>query len=61
MAPEATQFFLDNTAVRFDPLMAFPDYQPVGPGVLSDGGRSVVAAPFSGLELEKKSGAFVRR
>jgi succinate dehydrogenase/fumarate reductase flavoprotein subunit len=53
MAPEATQFFLDNTAVRFDPLMAFPDYHPSAPGAV-DGGRSVVAAPFSGLELGKE-------
>lgn len=53
MAPEATQFFLDKTAVKFDALMSFPDYHPSVPGAV-DGGRSVVAAPFSGLELGKE-------
>ncbi|PJI38798.1 MAG: 3-oxosteroid 1-dehydrogenase [Ferrovibrio sp.] len=52
-APEAAQFFQDNTAVKFDPLMTFPDYHPSAPGAV-DGGRSVVAAPFSGLELGKE-------
>lgn len=52
-APEATQFFVDNTSVKFDPLMTFPDYHPAVPGAV-DGGRSVVAAPFSGLELGKE-------
>ena len=53
MAPEAAQFFQDHTAVQFDPLMAFPDYHPSAPGAV-DGGRSVVARPFSGLELGKE-------
>jgi succinate dehydrogenase/fumarate reductase flavoprotein subunit len=53
MAPEAVQFFQENTAVQFDPLMAFPDYHPSAPGAV-DGGRSVVARPFSGLDLGKE-------
>lgn len=46
------QWFQKNTAVRFAPNEGLPDYHPDAPGA-SNGGRSIVAAPYRGQELER--------
>lgn len=48
--PRMVSFFESKTDVRFLPNEALPDYHPDAPGAVS-GGRSIVAAPFSGVEL----------
>jgi succinate dehydrogenase/fumarate reductase flavoprotein subunit len=48
--PKAVDFFLANTALRFDMPLVFPDYHAEAPGG-TQGGRSMVARPFDGREL----------
>src|SRR4051812_45894228 len=48
--PRAVDFFINETAVRFDMPLVFPDYHAEAPGG-SQGGRSMVARPFDGREL----------
>ena len=48
--PRMVEFFMRETAVRFDPSATFPDYHPDAPGGKS-GGRSIVASAFDGREL----------
>jgi succinate dehydrogenase/fumarate reductase flavoprotein subunit len=48
--PEAVDFFITNTAVRFDMPLTFPDYHAEAPGG-AQGGRSMVTRPFDGREL----------
>ncbi|HEU0201425.1 MAG TPA: FAD-dependent oxidoreductase [Burkholderiaceae bacterium] len=48
--PKAVDFFINNTAVRFDMPLVFPDYHAEVPGG-AQGGRSMVARPFDGREL----------
>ncbi|TPQ34046.1 3-oxosteroid 1-dehydrogenase [Bradyrhizobium guangdongense] len=48
--PEAVDFFLSKTALRFDMPLVFPDYHAEAPGG-TQGGRSMVARPFDGREL----------
>jgi succinate dehydrogenase/fumarate reductase flavoprotein subunit len=48
--PEAVNFFMTNTAVRFDMPLTFPDYHAEAPGG-AQGGRSMVTRPFDGREL----------
>lgn len=52
-APKMVEFFTRETAVRFDPSAAFPDYHPDAPGGRA-GGRSIVARAFDGRELGKR-------
>lgn len=47
---QMVRWFEANTAVRFLPNEGLPDYHPDAPGA-KHGGRSIVAAPFSGQEL----------
>jgi succinate dehydrogenase/fumarate reductase flavoprotein subunit len=49
--PRAVDFFTSKTAVRFDMPLVFPDYHAEAPGG-AQGGRSMVARPFDGRELE---------
>ncbi|MGH6776664.1 MAG: FAD-dependent oxidoreductase [Bradyrhizobium sp.] len=48
--PEAVDFFVTRTAVRFDMPLTFPDYHAEAPGG-AQGGRSMVTRPFDGREL----------
>lgn len=48
--PEAVDFFVTKTAVRFDMPLTFPDYHAEAPGG-AQGGRSMVTRPFDGREL----------
>ena len=48
--PEAVDFFITKTAVRFDMPLTFPDYHAEAPGG-AQGGRSMVTRPFDGHEL----------
>lgn len=48
--PEAVAFFEKNSAVKFVAVPDFSDYHPDAPGG-RPGGRSILAAPFSGTEL----------
>jgi succinate dehydrogenase/fumarate reductase flavoprotein subunit len=48
--PEAVDFFITKTAVRFDMPLVFPDYHAEAPGG-AQGGRSMVARPFDAGEL----------
>jgi succinate dehydrogenase/fumarate reductase flavoprotein subunit len=48
--PRMVEWFVRETAVRFDPSAVFPDYHPDAPGG-KPGGRSIVAAAFDGREL----------
>ncbi len=48
--PRMVEFFLRETAVRFDASALFSDYHPDAPGGKS-GGRSIVAAAFDGRKL----------
>ena len=48
--PEAVDFFISKTALRFDMPLTFPDYHAEAPGG-TQGGRSMVARPFDGREL----------
>ncbi|RIV86816.1 FAD-dependent oxidoreductase [Aurantiacibacter zhengii] len=49
-AADMARFFEDETEVAFAPQPQFPDYHPEVAGA-SEGGRSVVAAPYDGREL----------
>ena len=49
-APQMVDFFMRETAVRFDASATFPDYHPAAPGGLA-GGRSIVASAFDGRQL----------
>jgi succinate dehydrogenase/fumarate reductase flavoprotein subunit len=53
--PQAVDFFIGKTAVRFDMPLTFPDYHAEAPGG-AQGGRSMVTRPFDGREL----GAHIR-
>lgn len=48
--PRMVEFFMRETAVRFDPSATFSDYHPDAPGGKS-GGRSIVASAYDGREL----------
>lgn len=48
--PRMIDFFMRETAVRFDAVNAFCDYHPDAPGGRA-GGRSLLASPFDGREL----------
>ena len=48
--PKAVDFFLADTALRFDMPLVFPDYHAEAPGG-TQSGRSMVARPFDGREL----------
>src|SRR5438105_3829504 len=48
--PEAVDFFISKTALRFDMPLTFPDYHAEAPGG-AQGGRSMVARPFDAREL----------
>src|SRR5262249_62026828 len=48
--PEAVDFFVSQTALRFDMPLTFPDYHAEAPGG-AQGGRSMVTRPFDGREL----------
>src|SRR5258708_33351905 len=48
--PEAVDFFITKTALRFDMPLTFPDYHAEAPGG-AQGGRSMVTQPFDGREL----------
>jgi succinate dehydrogenase/fumarate reductase flavoprotein subunit len=48
--PEAVDFFVSQTALRFDMPLTFPDYHAEAPGG-TQGGRSMVTRPFDGREL----------
>ncbi|WP_024519816.1 FAD-dependent oxidoreductase [Bradyrhizobium sp. Tv2a-2] len=48
--PEAVDFFMSKTALRFDMPLVFPDYHAEAPGG-AQGGRSMVTRPFDGREL----------
>jgi succinate dehydrogenase/fumarate reductase flavoprotein subunit len=48
--PQAVDFFITKTAVRFDMPLTFPDYHAEAPGG-AQGGRSMVTRPFDGREL----------
>ena len=45
--PEAVDFFITNTALRFDMPLTFPDYHAEAPRG-AQGGRSMVTRPFDG-------------
>jgi succinate dehydrogenase/fumarate reductase flavoprotein subunit len=51
--PEAVDFFMSKTAVRFDMPLTFPDYHAEAPGG-AQGGRSMVTRPFDGRELGER-------
>ena len=53
--PEAVDFFITRTAVRFDMPLTFPDYHAEAPGG-AQGGRSMVTRPFDGRELGERIG-----
>jgi succinate dehydrogenase/fumarate reductase flavoprotein subunit len=48
--PRMVEYFMRETAVRFDPSATFPDYHPDAPGGKA-GGRSIVASAFDGRQL----------
>lgn len=48
--PEAVDFFISKTALRFDMPLVFPDYHAEAPGG-AQGGRSMATRPFDGREL----------
>ncbi|WP_315758582.1 MULTISPECIES: FAD-dependent oxidoreductase [unclassified Bradyrhizobium] len=48
--PEAVDFFIGKTALKFDMPLTFPDYHAEAPGG-TQGGRSMVTQPFDGREL----------
>lgn len=48
--PRMVEFFMRETAVRFDPSATFSDYHPDAPGG-KPGGRAMVATAFGGREL----------
>jgi len=48
--PRMVEWFVRESAVRFDPSALFPDYHPDAPGGKA-GGRSIVASAFDGREL----------
>lgn len=48
--PRMVEFFMRETALRFEPSAAFSDYHPDAPGG-RPGGRSIVAAAFDGRSL----------
>ncbi|WP_035639076.1 FAD-dependent oxidoreductase, partial [Bradyrhizobium sp. ORS 375] len=48
--PEAVDFFVSKTALKFDMPLTFPDYHAEAPGG-TQGGRSMVTRPFDGREL----------
>ena len=48
--PEAVDFFITKTALRFDMPLTFPDYHAEAPGG-AQGGRSMVTRPFDAHEL----------
>src|SRR6201988_368152 len=48
--PEAVDFFIGKTALRFDMPLTFPDYHAEAPGG-TQGGRSMATRPFDGCEL----------
>ncbi|MGJ4886591.1 FAD-dependent oxidoreductase [Bradyrhizobium sp. HKCCYLRH3099] len=48
--PEAIDFFVSKTALKFDMPLTFPDYHAEAPGG-TQGGRSMVTRPFDGREL----------
>ncbi|TDV39370.1 succinate dehydrogenase/fumarate reductase flavoprotein subunit [Paraburkholderia caballeronis] len=48
--PDAVDFFVANTVLRFDMPSVFPDYHAEAPGG-RQGGRSMVTRPFDGREL----------
>lgn len=48
--PKAVDFFIGNTALRFDMPLVFPDYHAEAPGG-AQGGRSMVTRPFDGRAL----------
>jgi len=48
--PRMVEFFVRETAVRFDPSATFSDYHPDAPGG-KPGGRSIVARAFDGRQL----------
>src|SRR6476620_5648884 len=48
--PEAVEFFTQQTALRFDMPLVFPDYHAEAPGG-AQGGRSMVTRPFDAREL----------
>ncbi len=48
--PRMVEYFMRETAVRFDPSATFSDYHPDAPGG-KPGGRSIVARAFDGREL----------
>ncbi len=50
--PRMVEFFIRETAVKFDPSATFSDYHPDAPGG-KPGGRSLVASAFDGRELGK--------
>src|SRR3954468_2921592 len=51
--PEAVDFFISKTALRFDMPLTFPDYHAEAPGG-AQGGRSMVARPFDARELGER-------
>lgn len=50
--PEALDFFLQNTALKVDLSLVYPDYHPEAAGA-SKGGRSMSTTPLDGRELGK--------
>ncbi len=50
--PRMVEFFMRETAVKFDPSATFSDYHPDAPGG-KPGGRSMVASAFDGRLLGK--------
>ncbi|MDW7745577.1 FAD-dependent oxidoreductase [Halomonas sp.] len=53
-APKMVEFFHDNTALQFADGNAIADIHGDTPGA-GTGGRSVIAAPFDGRELDRKT------
>jgi len=51
--PRMVDFFHSQTAVKFVPNTAFPDYHPWVPGAVT-GGRSIVAMPYDARKLGKQ-------
>lgn len=51
--PRMVEWFQRETAVQFVPVPEFSDYHPDANGGLP-GGRSILAAPFDGRELDKR-------
>ncbi|WP_131026464.1 FAD-dependent oxidoreductase, partial [Klebsiella variicola] len=50
--PQAAAFFSQDTAVKFEMPLTFPDYHAEAPGA-AQGGRSMVAKPFDARQLGK--------